>query len=196
MPRSPEFEVRRYQALRLAGPLASAWPAPPSCCQNCGGPIPVHRKGKPSCSAMCKHPFDPISYGRCMVCSKPFVVRPKSMGLRKTCSTEHAAIWRDVLAAVRKRRREQLEGRFVSDIRPERELSMRREARDCPLCGVLMTAEPRKPNSKHLDHIVPIGIGGTHTLGNVRIICADCNLRRPKDGSDVGMVRMVAGVSL
>jgi hypothetical protein len=32
--------------------------------------------------------------------------------------------------------------------------------------------------------MVPLGVGGTHTIGNVRIICRTCNLRRPKDGSD------------
>lgn len=61
---------------------------------------------------------------------------------------------------------------------------MRRRARACPLCGVRLTSGLGKPNSKHLDHIIPLAIGGTHTHGNVRIVCRDCNLRRPKDGSD------------
>lgn len=72
----------------------------------------------------------------------------------------------------------------ISDIAPAEETEMRRKARKCPLCGVFMTGRPRKPNSKHLDHIVPLNVGGTHTRGNLRIICASCNLRRPKDGSD------------
>ena len=62
---------------------------------------------------------------------------------------------------------------------------MRRKARKCPLCGDRLTGKRGMPKSKHLDHIIPICVGGTHTHGNVRIICADCNLRRPKDGSDV-----------
>lgn len=61
---------------------------------------------------------------------------------------------------------------------------MRRLAHKCPLCGVYLTDKPYFPNSKHLDHILPINQGGTHTHGNVRIICAGCNLSRPKDGSD------------
>lgn len=61
---------------------------------------------------------------------------------------------------------------------------MRRRTRKCPLCGVWMTGKPNQPNSKHLDHILPRNQGGTHTHGNVRIICALCNLTRPKDGSD------------
>lgn len=54
----------------------------------------------------------------------------------------------------------------------------------CPLCEKRMT-DDRGPLQKQLDHIVPIGIGGTHTVGNVRVICRSCNLSRPKDGSDV-----------
>lgn len=54
----------------------------------------------------------------------------------------------------------------------------------CPLCRRKMTDAPRQPTTKHLDHIVPINQGGTHTLGNVRVICATCNLKRPNDGSD------------
>lgn len=41
------------------------------------------------------------------------------------------------------------------------------------------------PRKKHLDHIIPIAAGGTHTLGNVRVICATCNLSRPSDASDL-----------
>jgi hypothetical protein len=57
----------------------------------------------------------------------------------------------------------------------------------CPLCGHKMRDDvPRgHPRKKQLDHIIPINVGGTHTLGNVRAICAACNLSRPKDGSDV-----------
>lgn len=70
---------------------------------------------------------------------------------------------------------------------------MRKRARKCPLCGIGLTGKRNLPNSKHLDHIVPIAVGGTHTHGNVRIICASCNLRRPKSGSDYsGLVTLWA----
>jgi 5-methylcytosine-specific restriction endonuclease McrA len=71
-----------------------------------------------------------------------------------------------------------------SDVTPEDELAMRQRTRKCPLCGVYITSKPNRPNSKHLDHILPRNQGGNHVHGNVRIICADCNLKRPKDGSD------------
>lgn len=55
----------------------------------------------------------------------------------------------------------------------------------CPLCRKRMSSDHRHPHAKHLDHIVPIGIGGTHSHGNVRVICRTCNLGRPNDGSDI-----------
>lgn len=61
---------------------------------------------------------------------------------------------------------------------------MRAKAKRCPLCEVRLVNEPYLPASKELDHIVPLNVGGTHTLGNVRIICRTCNIGRPKDGSD------------
>lgn len=89
-------------------------------------------------------------------------------------------------ARARRRHREHLRRVTVSDITPEQEEAMRRKARKCPMpgCGVWMTSKPHLPNSKELDHILPINQGGTHTHGNVRIICRRCNQKRPKDGSD------------
>lgn len=52
-------------------------------------------------------------------------------------------------------------------------------------CRVEMTNIPYLPNSKHLDHIIPLNIGGTHMMNNVRFLCLTCNLTRPKDGSDL-----------
>jgi hypothetical protein len=62
--------------------------------------------------------------------------------------------------------------------------AMRTAVDSCPLCMCRMTDDCRTPTSKELDHIVPLNVGGTHTVANVRIICRLCNLRRPKDGSD------------
>lgn len=87
-------------------------------------------------------------------------------------------------AKARRRNRDHIARSAASDITVEQELAMRRKARKCPMCGTSLTGKPGLPNSKHLDHIIPVASGGTHTHGNVRIICSRCNLRRPKDGSD------------
>jgi hypothetical protein len=54
----------------------------------------------------------------------------------------------------------------------------------CPLCRKKMTDEPGL-RQKHIDHIVPLCIGGGHLAANVRVICRTCNLARPTDGSDL-----------
>lgn len=74
-------------------------------------------------------------------------------------------------------------GRY-GDVTPAYEQALRDKAKCCPLCRVRLIVQPYQPASKELDHIVPLGVGGTHTIGNVRIICRSCNLKRPKDGSD------------
>lgn len=72
----------------------------------------------------------------------------------------------------------------ATDITAEYERAMRARAKRCPLCLVKLTDVAGRPSSKELDHIIPINVFGTHTIGNVRIICRACNLARPKDGSD------------
>jgi 5-methylcytosine-specific restriction endonuclease McrA len=56
----------------------------------------------------------------------------------------------------------------------------RMRAKVCALCNIDLENVQR-----HVDHIIPLGAGGTHTRDNVRVLCSDCNLKRPKDGSDV-----------
>lgn len=83
-----------------------------------------------------------------------------------------------------KNHRRRTKMRMSSDVTPAYERSLRAKAKKCPLCWVKLTDIPGQPASKELDHIVPINVGGTHTVGNVRIICRKCNGRRPYDGSD------------
>jgi 5-methylcytosine-specific restriction endonuclease McrA len=53
----------------------------------------------------------------------------------------------------------------------------------CPLCGQVMWAE----TLMELDHVVPFGIGGRDELSNLRAVCAECNQRRPRNGSDISL---------
>jgi hypothetical protein len=71
-----------------------------------------------------------------------------------------------------------------ADFTPAQERDLRSKVKRCPLCRIRMVDEPYVPASKELDHMIPLNMGGTHTTGNVRIICRTCNIRRPKDGSD------------
>lgn len=72
-----------------------------------------------------------------------------------------------------------------ADLTPAYEATLRRNAKRCPVCRRKMIDAPYQSRSKELDHIVPVNIGGTHTVGNVRIICRGCNVARPYDGSDL-----------
>jgi hypothetical protein len=144
-------------------------------CEGCSDPIHANAR----LCAFCSQSPSRIGYSTCVICTNLFVT--KGSQARKTCGRpECQRKYRDV----RVRNREHMRRATVSDITPEQEMAMRKRTRKCQLCGVYMTSKPGLPNSKHLDHILPISQGGTHTHGNVRIICRDCNLRRPKDGSD------------
>jgi hypothetical protein len=103
------------------------------------------------------------AYGR--LCAECAEVRRRTRNSRKHSKRRTAQRFTDITAAF--------------------ERQLRKQAQCCPLCATRLTDAPRQPNSKNLDHIVPICVGGTHTMGNVRIICRTCNLTRPKDGSDV-----------
>jgi 5-methylcytosine-specific restriction endonuclease McrA len=70
------------------------------------------------------------------------------------------------------------------DVTLSHEAHLMAAARRCPICKTKLVAAPYLPASKELDHIIPLHAGGTHTIGNVRIVCRSCNVRRPKDGSD------------
>lgn len=74
----------------------------------------------------------------------------------------------------------------ITDITTEWLLKLFDKTKFCPLCNVKMVDQGKFPNSKSLDHMIPLNIkcGGTHTMDNVRVICLTCNLCRPKDGGD------------
>ena len=48
-----------------------------------------------------------------------------------------------------------------------------RDASRCHMCR-----KKCKPNEIQLDHVIPISVGGTHTLENIRVACATCNLSK------------------
>lgn len=53
----------------------------------------------------------------------------------------------------------------------------------CTLCFravVERGSDPWRPDAIHLDHITPWAAGGQHTVENLRVTCADCNIRREK----------------
>lgn len=73
----------------------------------------------------------------------------------------------------------------LTDVDPAWLVDLRANAKACPLCKVKLTTRPDQPNSRHVDHIVPLYAGGAHTRDNLRVICRTCNLTRPRDLADL-----------
>lgn len=185
-------------------------------CANCGrgmarspGSLP---QGEATCRA-CRR-IQPRQYrlkrllGFCAHCMTP-LNRPNQ---RKFCSRECyedsplGNRFRGSLTPQERRERLRAHRRNRTHVRREKvtkvrdltigaEIELRRSARKCRICGCWLTSKPYLSNSKELDHIVPLVMGGTHTVGNVRVICKRCNTSRPKDGSDfTGQVTLWAQV--
>lgn len=55
----------------------------------------------------------------------------------------------------------------------------------CEVCNSTMEDDYNLKNSKSIDHIILISIGGKNELNNIRIICFSCNSKRPRDGRDL-----------
>lgn len=73
---------------------------------------------------------------------------------------------------------------WASDVSSQDIQRLRASRTICPLCRKRMSDEAGHPHKKHVDHVIPLNAGGTHTIANIRVICARCNIGRPKDGSD------------
>ncbi|MEV6737890.1 HNH endonuclease signature motif containing protein [Streptomyces sp. NPDC051104] len=158
-----------------------AMPLTTRTCVRCGGEFtPRSERGVrcASCSQKnCSGPRWPLI---CSDCGAP--TRRGSTSAGRFC--EACANERKRARNTRKNHRRRIPLAFT-DITAEYERSLRKRTGRCLLCSVVLSDEQGLPTSKHLDHIIPIAIGGTHTIGNVRIICRTCNLSRPKDGSDL-----------
>ena len=48
-----------------------------------------------------------------------------------------------------------------------------RSSKSCHWCGLEL-----HPSFSHMDHVVPLSEGGQHTVENVVLACANCNMRR------------------
>lgn len=52
-------------------------------------------------------------------------------------------------------------------------LALYRDNPTCEYCGITLTAQIRQ-----IDHKVPLCLGGDHSIANLAIACASCNLRK------------------
>lgn len=175
-------------------------------CAVCAGPIWINSKTSlPVGQATCRVCRGRRAGGeskrvaRCGFCEVEFDSRRRSDGTWTECCSRSCGQKRRAVAEGRylgrdpeklkanyraKNYRRRTARRRRGDVTTAYERALRAKAKRCPLCSVKLTDTPFVPSSKELDHIIPINTGGTHTIGNVRIICRLCNQKRPNDGSD------------
>lgn len=67
----------------------------------------------------------------------------------------------------------------ATDITAKWLMELRTTTDTCGICG------DKLGEFAHLDHIIPLNVGGGHLKTNVRYVHPHCNIRRPKDGSDI-----------
>ncbi|HET6293484.1 MAG TPA: HNH endonuclease [Kribbella sp.] len=75
-------------------------------------------------------------------------------------------------------RRGRTRGGLAESIRP-RDI-FERDAWACGLCGgqIDQAAKAPHPDSRSIDHVIPLALGGTHTLANVQAAHLGCNVRK------------------
>lgn len=62
---------------------------------------------------------------------------------------------------------------------------LKKNSTNCFICGCEFDENKHK---KSLEHIIPVGVGGSNSLYNLRITGLSCNLARPKDGIDLSLL--------
>jgi hypothetical protein len=117
---------------------------------------------------------------QCVICGETF--RTKTRGRSPSaCWLHRDDLRREQRRNARNARRAR-KRKVIGDITTTDLISIRSKQRDTCAC-----CESRLHSGGHLDHIVQLHLGGTHTKDNVRFLCSDCNLTRPKkDHSDIG----------
>lgn len=150
-------------------------------CICCG----ARTDGKRYCGATCQelHAWErrgkPIIIAECKQCSGSFL--RLSINRDVYCTAECKRAHRSACNSNKQNKRRTAERHSDITVQDERRI---RRAKRCALCSRHLT-QKEGPRKGHLDHIVPIHAGGTHTHGNVRMLCRTCNLTRPNDGSDI-----------
>lgn len=81
-----------------------------------------------------------------------------------------------VLDRVRRRQARKMGAPVVDKI--NRSELWERDGGKCHLCG-----KRCDPNNWHADHLVPLSLGGSHTMANLAVSHPTCNLRRNNTGS-------------
>lgn len=162
-------------------------------CRACFTTFTTRDSRKVYCGGPCAKAFSVVvrvRYPRCEVCGRSFTVHGNSWK-RNTCSEDCRLELRRIQnrlewernyerakRVARKHtalRRARLKGVAVEDFTHEQ--VFHRDHWTCHLCGLSINPRLRRPHpgAASLDHIVPLSLGGPHTLDNVAASHAWCN---------------------
>lgn len=136
-------------------------PIPARPCEQCGETfLPKFRRGR-FCSRPCVSAHDSARYAaaRPTVCIEEGCQAPPKGRGRRCGRHERLRYPEDPDKAKARQRRKTHTRKAVgrlSDLTLEHEQELRRKTRRCPLCKTYMTGKPYLPNSKELDHMVPL----------------------------------------
>lgn len=90
---------------------------------------------------------------------------------------------RAVIYAGNARRRARLKEAFVEDV--DRDAIFQRDGGKCGICGeaILTDVGHLHPLSFHVDHVIPLALGGEHSMANCQAAHRQCNVRK-RDRAD------------
>lgn len=118
--------------------------------------------------------------GSCTICGLPFL----SHGLGNTCGGDECVLesYRNRRHDVRSRRRARLAGARVGVV--DRRRVFVRDGFRCHICGLKTNPFAVVPDLRAptVDHLVPLALGGEHSMVNVACACFGCNSRKSHVG--------------
>ena len=134
------------------------------------------------CSAECRSHQDHLGVKHCIICAEVIPVRVghtrgKFCSIRcRRASLRMRDSFKRARRTAKARRRARLKGVACDFIDP---IQVFKSARwRCVYCGEITLQERRgqpHPLAPELDHVIPLSMGGTHTMDNVCCSCRKCN---------------------
>ena len=105
-----------------------------------------------------------LKYARSVYASQTDEQRTNKIAVQKEYRSLRLAL---SMPSWTKNRRQQMENNGVFSIAPRDVRSLKREDK-CAACG-------ETEGKFEIDHIVPVSKGGRHSIGNLQVLCLNCN---------------------
>lgn len=150
-------------------------------CKYCSDEFEVGER-RIFCSEECSNKQEELEkkkrwrFKKCKYCER-WHYRYKSVYCSENCSTKAKRLY-DELRKSERLERARKNGQFDADIDIYKLIE--RDGGHCYLCGddVLFACHYNDPKYPTIEHVIPIAKGGTHSWGNVKVACRECNTRK------------------